>query len=76
VKISKAQKEIKKEYDRATQKFSSFKNGHEGIAIIREEYLELEREIFTKQSEYDIEKIRKEAIQLGAMALRFLHDLC
>ena len=59
----------------AARKFGAFHSTHEGLAIIREEYLELEREVFKKQSEYDVAKMRGEAIHLGAMALRFIYDL-
>lgn len=52
-----------------------FKNQHEAIAVIREEYLELEREVFLKQSEYDIARQRKEAVQLAAMCMRFIKEL-
>lgn len=67
---------ISQEYDEAVEKFGSFSNTHEGIAIIREEYLELEKEVFKKQSEYNFPKIKKEATQLAAMAIRFLVDCC
>jgi hypothetical protein len=48
---------------------------HEGIAVIREEYLELEREVFKKQTEYDCAALRKEAVHVAAMAMRFILDL-
>lgn len=59
----------------AAVEFPPFHSTHEGLAIIREEYLELEREVFKKQSEYDRVMMRKEAVHLGAMALRFIYDL-
>lgn len=66
---------IKEEYERAISKFNKFHNAHEGWGVIREEYLELEEEIRKKQKDYDINKMRKEATQLGAMALRFMVDI-
>ena len=64
---------IKEEYLRASKIFGKFTSAHEGIAVIREEYLELEREVFKKNPNKN--KLRDEAIQLGAMALRFLQDI-
>ena len=66
---------ISEEYDRAIDKFPKFHNAHEGWGVIREEYLELEDEIRKKQEDYDLNQMRKEAIQLGAMVVRFLIDL-
>ncbi len=68
-------KQIANEAARAAQKFGVFHSTHEGYGVITEEYRELEREIFKKQSEYDVSKMRTEAIHLGAMALRFIYDL-
>ena len=66
---------IKEEHARAIEKFGAFHNAHEGWGVIREDYLELEDEIRRKQKDYDLDKMRKEAIQLGAMALRFIIDV-
>ena len=54
----------------ATRKFGPMASTHEGIAVIREEYLELEKEVFHGTPEAQ----RDEAIQLAAMAVRFLVD--
>jgi len=61
---------ILEELERATQKFGPLSSPHEAIAVIREEYLELEREIFHGT----LEKALVEAAQLGAMAARFIVD--
>lgn len=66
---------IKEEYARAVDEFGKFHNAHEGWGVIREEYLELEDEIRRKQRDYDLDKMRREATQLGAMALRFMVDI-
>lgn len=68
--------EIAIECSRATELFPPFYSAHEGLAIIREEYLELEEEVFKNPSTRDTSKMREEAIQLGSMALRFVHDVC
>ena len=59
------------EYETAREKFNKFNSRHEGIAVLREEYLELEKEVFWGNSEFDM---RMEAIQVAAMAIRFLVD--
>jgi len=69
-------KEIHMECMSASQQFPAFNNAHEGLAVIWEEFEELKKEVFKKQSNYDIPKMRKEVIQLGAMALRFIYDVC
>ena len=65
---------ISVEYLRACHKFKKFNTAHEGIAVILEEYRELEKEVFKKKR--DLKKMQKEAVQIGAMALRFLTDCC
>lgn len=59
----------------ASKKFPAFNSAHEGLAIIWEEFEELKAEVFKKQSDYDFTALRKEAIHLGAMALRFIYDV-
>jgi hypothetical protein len=61
------------ELQRATAKFGKFHSSHEGIAVLREEYLELEREVFWGK---DRDCVTAEAIQVAVMALRFLRDCC
>jgi hypothetical protein len=48
------------------------RSGHEGLAVIEEEFLELRLEVFWGK---DPAKLREEAVQLAAMALRFLCDI-
>ncbi len=63
------------ELDRATNMYPKFTSIHEGWGIIREEYLELEDEIRKTPNDHTTEKMRREAIHLGAMALRFIMDV-
>ena len=58
----------------ATDKFGKFSSVHEGYAIIQEELDELWDAI--KDKEQNIHQVRMEVVQLGAMAVRFLIDLC
>lgn len=66
---------IRLEYISATDKFGRFLSPHEGLAIILEEYEELKTEVFKQFPERDIEKLRKEAKHLSAMAMRFMVDI-
>ncbi len=65
--------EVLAEFYRAVSRFGPFASRHEGIAVIREEYLELERAVFWGDG--GPENVRVEAIQLAAMALRFVYDV-
>ncbi len=70
---SKALKEIAREYVRATEKFGGFATTHEGYAVILEELDELWDEIKANSTK---KAMRKEAMQLSAMAFRFMVDCC
>jgi hypothetical protein len=59
------------ELEKAQAKFGPMASPHEGIAVIREEYLEMEREVFWGTRK----RMREEAVQLAAMAIRFLVDV-
>lgn len=67
---------IAQEYDKAIAEHKPFHSAHEGAAIIKEEYDELWDEIKKKAAKRDPRKLQEEAAQLGAMALRFIVDVC
>lgn len=67
---------ICREYNRATALHGKFHSVHEGYAILHEEVDELWDEVKKKAINRDSKKMAREAIQVGAMALRFLEDLC
>lgn len=58
----------------ATAKFPPFKSEHEGYAIILEEVDELWDAIKSNKTSSKLDRM-KEAIQVSAMAMRFVHDL-
>jgi NTP pyrophosphatase (non-canonical NTP hydrolase) len=68
-------KEIEKEFLEAEQKFGPFSSHHEGYAVLLEEVDELWEEVKKKKSVRDTDNMRKECIQVAAMALRFYYDL-
>ena len=62
---------VRKELDRAESIHGPFHSLHEGIAIIREEYRELEDAVFWGvQKTGSLDGIRSEAIQTAAMCIR------
>lgn len=67
---------IKNEYLRAENLHAPMVTAHHGIAIIEEEFIELRNEVFKRESLRDMNAMKEEAVQLGAMALRFLIDIC
>jgi hypothetical protein len=46
-----------------------FASAHEGIAVLREEYLELEHEVFHGT---DAKRLREEALQVAAVAVKMV----
>lgn len=64
------------EFVRAVEEhgFPTFHSYHEGYAVLKEELDELWEEVkkYPKQNKF---KLKEEAIQIGAMALRFIYDL-
>jgi hypothetical protein len=65
-----------KELGKAIQKYPKFHSAHEGYAVLLEEVRELEAEVFKRQKKRSVQKMRKEAVQIAAMALHFMMDVC
>lgn len=53
-----------------------FNSPHEGFAIIMEEVDELKAHVWMKQKDRSLRDMRKEAIEVAAMALRFALEVC
>jgi len=65
------------EYENAAHQFSPFHSAHEGFAILKEEVDELWEAVKLNQNNpLRRDAIEREAIQVGAMALRILYDCC
>lgn len=71
---TKAVNDVISELTRARNKFPAFGNAHEGYAVILEELDELWDEI--KKKDPSREDLRAEAMQVAAMGLRFMIDVC
>lgn len=55
--------------------FQDFASPHEGIAVIHEEFIELRDEVYKNHKRRDEWAMREEAVQLGAMAVKFIVSL-
>ena len=62
------------EVHESRDKHGDFTGAHEGYAVILEEVDELWTEV--KKKERDFDKMKKECIQIAAMAIKFYEDIC
>lgn len=67
---------VMRELMRAQSRFPAFNSAHEGYAVILEELDELWDEVKLNQSKRNVSSMAEEAIQVAAMAMRFLFDCC
>ena len=72
-KISHILKLVEYEVNRAFLKFDSFHSPHEGLAVIWEEFDELKEKVWSNEGRS--EDARDEAIQIAAMAVRYVFEL-
>lgn len=61
---------------RAATLWESFNSAHEGFGVLLEEVEELKEHVWMNQKRRDLVAMEKEAIQVAAMAIRFVHDIC
>lgn len=67
---------IEDEIETARKNYEDFNSAHEGYSILLEEVDELWDHVKVKQKKRNINAMRKEAIQVAAMAIRFALDCC
>lgn len=67
---------IKQEYLQAAIVYEPMHSAHEGFAVLKEEVDELWAEVCKRPSRRDPQAMKREAVQVAAMALRFLIDVC
>lgn len=68
--------DVRAELLRATATWPPFNSAHEGYAVLAEEVDELWQHVKTNQKRRDLTAMRREAIQVAAMALRFALEVC
>ena len=73
---SRVLREVSEELDAALRKHAKLNSAHEGYAVILEELDELWDEIKVRQSKRRPKKMKREAIQVAAMAMRFVMEVC
>lgn len=66
---------VKEEYQSAASRYPRMRSAHEGFAILREEVDELWDEIKHNDATRSHTHMKREAVQVAAMAVRFLHDV-
>lgn len=64
------------ELNNAIAAWPAFNSAHEGFAVLAEEVDELWEHVKTNQRKRDLKAMRKEAIQVAAMAMRFALEVC
>jgi hypothetical protein len=61
---------------RARSLHKPMNSAHEGFAVLHEEFDELKAHVWMKQKNRDLVAMRKEAIQVAAMAIAFATEVC
>lgn len=67
---------VQKEVSWAVCHYPRFNSAHEAYAVLLEEVDELWDEIKRSPAKRDMEALQKEAVQVAAMAVRLLTDVC
>ena len=76
MKPDQSLKRIEEEYLRASELYPDLHSNHEGYAVIKEEVDELWDEIKKSKDTKGNVRMQHELIQIGAMVVRFLDNLC
>ena len=74
--LQKASVDAMAEADRATKVWPPMNSAHEAYAVLLEEVDELWAHVKCNQKKRDLAAMRKEAIQVAAVALRFAAECC
>lgn len=74
--LEQAFEDVQCELWKAINKFKPMNSAHEGYAVLAEEVEELWEQVRGKQGLRDVSAMRAEAVQVAAMAIRFIVDVC
>lgn len=74
--IEHALEDVRDELLRAISLHGPLHSAHEGYSVLLEEMDELWDHVKMKQKDRDMEAMRKEAVQVAAMALKFITQIC
>ncbi len=61
---------------KSAQVWPAMNSAHEGYAVLAEEVDELWDHVKVRQGQRDVHEMAYEAVQVAAMALRFIIDVC
>jgi len=75
-KIVKSLADVREELTKAMKNWPAMNSAHEGYGVLLEEVDELWDHVKTNQKKRDVDAMRKECIQVAAMALRFAIEIC
>lgn len=76
IELAKVVNEACEEVSKAMENWPPFNSAHEGYGVLAEEFDELWEHVKTNQKRRDLLEMRKEAVQVAAMALRFAAEVC
>jgi len=76
VNLYRALADVEEELKRAAELFPAMQSAREGWAVIWEELDELWEEVRDNKTPNQKDRLRKEAVQVAAMAIRFMVDVC
>lgn len=76
IELARVVNEVCEEVSSAMDNWPPMNSAHEAFAIMAEEVDELWDHVKTNQKRRDLSAMRKEAIQVAAMAVRFAVEVC
>lgn len=75
-RLMDVEREVAAEVNSGLLEWPPFNSAHEGFAVLLEEVDELKAHVWTNQKRRDLIAMRKEAVQVAAMAIRFALEAC